>query len=271
MSVITARLISGDGVEVTEARHQAFSSPVVRLGYAVFVAMLWERVKRSDPRDLLQRFREPSLGDPILVRHRGQVVSQDVANSVVEFYAIEEAFALGIPPNATVVELGGGYGRLGWLLLSARPDIRYIAVDIPPALAIAQEYLTKLFPEVLTAKFQRGADHLGPAFSRARLAFLTPNQLEAIPSLHADLFINVSSLHEMRPDQIAHYLGVVDRHTRGVFYMKQWQTWTNPRDGVTIRQADYPIPAGWKRIYERRHPIQTHFFEAAFEVKPPAA
>jgi putative sugar O-methyltransferase len=266
LRVGTARLIRGADVEVTEARYQALRSPMVRLGYAIFVAMLWERVRRIDRLGLLSRLREPSLGDPILVRHGGQAVSQDIANSVLEFYAIEEAFPQGIPRNATVVELGAGYGRLGWLLLSVRPDVRYIVVDIPPALAIAQEYLTRLFPDLSTVRFQRGIRHLDPAMRDVRLAFLTPNQLDAMPSLQADLFINVSSLHEMRPDQIAHYLSVVKQHTRGIFYMKQWQGWTNPRDGVTIREADYPIPVGWQKVYERPHPVQTHFFEAAYRV-----
>jgi len=98
----------------------------------------------------------------------------------------------------------------------------------------------------------------------ARLAFLTPNQLDGLPSLKADLFINVSSLHEMRPDQIAHYFSLIGRHTRGVFYTKQWREWTNPEDGVTIRESDYPVPVQWKRIYQRPHGVQTHFFEAAY-------
>ncbi len=266
-SVASARLISSVGVEVTEARHQAFGSAATRLSYALFVALLWDHVRRKDRLSLLDRLNEPILGDPILVKHRGRAVSQDLANSVLDFYSIEEAFQGGIPPNATVVELGPGYGRLGWLLLSVMPGIRYIAVDIPPALAIAQEYLTDLFPDLTTARFQPGTDHLGRALSAARLAFLTPNQLDAIPSANADLFINISSLHEMRPEQIAHYLKVVDRHTVGVFYMKQWRSWTNPRDGVTIRESDYPIPANWRTIYRRRHAVQTHFFEAAFRIE----
>jgi putative sugar O-methyltransferase len=203
----------------------------------------------------------------MLVRHRGRLISQDLANSFVEFAAILEAFPTGIPEEATVIELGAGYGRLGWLLLSVLPKLRYIVVDIPPALAIAQEYLTRLFPDLPTVRFQRGTDHLAPGLPGVRLAFVTPNQLEAMPALGADLFINISSLHEMRPDQILHYIGVVRRHTAGVFYMKQWHTSVNADDGVTIRQADYPIPGSWERIFERRHPVQTGFFEAAYRVQ----
>jgi putative sugar O-methyltransferase len=237
------------------------------MGYAVFVAMLWEYARRRDRLGLLEHLEEPSLGEPLLVRHRGRSVSQDLANSYLELVAILEAFPNGIQEQATVIELGGGYGRLGWLLLSVLPRLRYIAVDIPPALAVSQEYLTRLFPELHTVRFQRGTDHLAPGLPGARLAFITPNQLEALPPLGADLFINISSLHEMRPDQILHYIGVVRRHTAGVFYMKQWHSFANGQDGVTIRQTDYPIPEGWERIFERRHPVQTDFFEAAYRVR----
>lgn|GEM_PF-6035327 len=47
----------------------------------------------------------------------------------------------------------------------------------------------------------------------------------------------------MRPDQIARYLELADRHTRGAFYMKAWRSWTNPMDRVTLREAAYLVGA----------------------------
>jgi len=261
-----AHLEEGSSAEVGDERRQALDGRWTRIGHALFVALLWEVARREDRRGLLDSLAEPTLGSPILVRHRGRQVSQDLANSLLELYSILEAFPDGIPDGATVVELGGGYGRLGWLLLSIVPGLRYIAVDIPPALAVAQEYLTRLFPQLPVARFQRGNHGLATAVERSRLAFLTPNQVDLLPGIQADLFINISSLHEMRPEQISHYLVRVNEHTRGVFYMKQWRRWTNPRDGVTIREEDYPIPSDWKRIFKRRARVQTHFFEAAYRI-----
>jgi putative sugar O-methyltransferase len=265
-SVAGARLPAGSSAEVGEERREYLDVSRRRIGYALFVAMLWEFARRRDRLGLLDRVDEPALGSPIVVRHRGRLVSQDLANSLLEVYSILEAFPDGIPEGATVVELGGGYGRLGWLLLSILPGLRYVAIDIPPALAVSQEYLTRLFPELPVARFRRKGEGLATATPRSRLVFVTPNQVEALPSLEADLFINVSSLHEMRREQISHYLKMVDEHTRGVFYTKQWRVWTNDRDGITIRQEDYPIPPAWKRIFERPAPVQTHFFEAAYRV-----
>lgn len=81
--------------------------------------------------------------------------------------------------------------------------------------------------------------------------------------MNADLFATVSSLHEMRPEQIAHYIGQAGRPTAGGhFYFKQWKTYWNPSDGVTIGREDYPIPRDWKLVFERQHPVQSLFFEA---------
>lgn len=264
---LLARLVDPKGVEAGEDRQEALRRARGRFGYSVFVALLWEYARGKDRLGLLRGLSEPTLGNPILVRHRRRLVSQDLANSALEFFSMSGAFPDGIPHGAVVIELGGGYGRLGWFLTSVVPGLRYIAVDIPPALAIAQEYLTRVFPDETALRFQRGS--VDPeALGRSRLAFMTPNQLDELRPLEADLFLNVSSLHEMRPDQIRRYLELVDKHTRGVFYTKQWIESQNPHDGVVIRQADYPIPTGWRRIFEWQHPIQVGFFEASYATRP---
>jgi hypothetical protein len=95
------------------------------------------------------------------------------------------------------------------------------------------------------------------------LAFLTPNQLEALDPLGADLALNVSSLHEMTTEQAARYLQLIDRHaTGGFFYTKQWRRWENPLDGVVAAREAYPYPERWEVVFDRVHPVQVRFFEA---------
>ncbi len=238
-----------------------------RRTHAIFLALLWEYVNDRDANRLLERLQEPVLGCPIVVRHRGRRISQDLCNSVHELGSMLEHRHRRVE---TVIELGGGYGRLAWTLLQAFPRTRYVLVDIPPALAVAQRYLTELLPEVRTFAFRRFDDPRAVAsdIAAAQLVFLTPNQLAGLPSLDADLFVNISSLHEMRIEQIDFYLREVDRHCSGTFYTKQWKSSTNPFDGVVIERDDYPIPRRWAPIYSRDHAIQTGFFEALYEVRP---
>jgi putative sugar O-methyltransferase len=268
LSIFGARIEDWENVELAHDRTRPFRRQRARIWYAVFVALLWEFARRRDTKQRLDLLQEPRLGNPILIRYGRRSISQDVANSALELRAIEEALLHPLATGETVIEIGAGYGRLAWMMLALTPGLRYIIVDIPPALAIAQEYLTSLFGERKAFHFRhfdRYEDVAGE-LGEAEIVFLTPNQLEVIPAQNADLFVNISSFHEMRIDQVANFLGQVGRHTNGIFYTKQWRAWTNKLDGVTIRQEDYPIPASWERVYEREHPVQTQFFEAAYRI-----
>jgi putative sugar O-methyltransferase len=268
-AVLSARLGDVGTLEAGADRANPFAGARARRIHGWFLALLWEYVRRRDPREILTRLEEPELGDPVVASYRGRRISQDLCNSVHELYSATAGFGANSPGPGGVLELGGGYGRVAWAFLAEFPQTRYVLVDIPPALAIAQEYLTTLFPDRPTLRFRHfetGAE-VADELAAAQLAFLTPNQLELLDPLGVSLFVNISSLHEMRPEQIAHYLGQVDRHTDGFFYTKQWQSWHNTEDDVVIDRASYPIPPSWRTLYERTHPIQRSFFHALYATR----
>jgi putative sugar O-methyltransferase len=235
--------------------------------YRLYVALLWDYVHDRDRLGLLDRLSEPELGRPISFEYRGRRISEDLCNSVLEALSVTDALPAPLGRDV-VIELGSGYGRLAWVFLEAFPEIRYVLVDIPPALAVAEEYLSRLFPDRKVFRFRHFAayDQVAGELEQAQIAFLTPNQLDLVAPLGAQLFLNVSSLHEMRPEQIAHYLGRVGAHCRGHFYSKQWLRSVNPDDGVVIRREDYPIPPDWTPVFDRVHPVQTQFFEALYRL-----
>jgi putative sugar O-methyltransferase len=236
--------------------------------YAVYLALLWEYVRGRDRFGLLGRLDEPLLGRPVYIDYRGHRVSEDLCNSVLEFTAVIEALPAQ-PAVASAIELGAGYGRLAWVFLAAMPELRYTVVDIPPALAIAERYLSTLFANRRVFGFRRFTSYadIADEFEAAQIAFLTPNQLELLPPQGANLFLNVSSLHEMRPDQIEHYFGVITTHCSGYFYTKQWERSVNEPDAVVISHDDYPVPAAWEVVFDRRHPVQVQFFEAFYRLR----
>ena len=83
---------------------------------------------------------------PFLIYAHGRLVSQDLANSFLEYSAMAEHVTFH--SRLTVCELGAGSGRVGYWLLRRHPGLRYVVVDIPPALDLAQWYLTRCYPEV---------------------------------------------------------------------------------------------------------------------------
>ena len=233
--------------------------------YNMLTNLLWSYVEKNDTEDHLSRLHEPLEGNPLEVKRDGKLISQDLANSLIEYEAILHP-DLDRREVRTILELGPGYGRTAHVFLTLQPGCRYILVDIPPALYVAQRYLTAIFPERKVfgfRPFEQYAD-IQEDFEAAEILFLTPNQMELLPDKSVDLFINISSLHEMRMDQIRYYFGEIERLTSKYFYFKQWKETTVPFENETIREADYPIPADWDLVYRQQCAVQHKFFEALY-------
>ena len=98
----------------------------------------------------------------------------------------------------------------------------------------------------------------------ARLVFLEPQQLPLLPDRHFDATITISTLQEMRPEQIENYLALLVAKTAGAIYLKQWRHWRNPDDDVLIAMDDYRLPDGWDPIFSRRPLIPRTFFETLY-------
>jgi putative sugar O-methyltransferase len=237
------------------------------LGHAIYVGMLWHIAVRRASGITLDGVGEPELGDPIAICWRDRRISEDLANSLLEYSGIAEHAPGSRLTAGTLLEIGAGYGRFADLFLMVNTSARVVIVDIPPALALSQAYLTARWPQLPAHTFRRGLDSaaLAKAVSDNRLVFLTPNQLAEAEPLGADLAVNISSLHEMRPEQVAEFLRLIDRHAGGgFFYTKQWERWFNPVDGVEMVKASYPYPATWQKLFDRKPVAQPAFFEALY-------
>jgi len=233
--------------------------------YNLLTNLLWSYVEKNDTDGNLKKLHEPLEGNPLEVLRDGQLISQDLANSLIEYEAILHP-DLDRREVRTVLELGPGYGRTAHVFLTLQPGCRYILVDIPPALYVAQRYLTAIFPERKVFGFRPFEEFsdVQEEYDNADIIFLTPNQLELLPDKSVDLFINISSLHEMRMDQIRYYFGEIERLTRKYFYFKQWKETTVPFENETIREADYPVRDDWQLLYRQQCAVQHKFFEALY-------
>jgi len=238
--------------------------------YNVLTNLLWEYVEKHDDENLLGKLVEPAEGNPLDVRQNGRLISQDLANSVLEYKAILQP-ELDRQDVRTILELGPGYGRTAYVFLALQPGCRYILVDIPPALYVAQRYLTAVFPDRHVFPFRPigSFEDVADEFNHSSIIFLTPNQLALLPDNATDLFINISSLHEMRMDQIRYYFTEIERLTRRYFYFKQWKETTVPFENENVREADYPVGEHWQLINRQQCEVQHMFFEALYELPGP--
>ena len=229
--------------------------------------MVWDYAVKTCPR--IDKLSEPAIGNPPRLLRNGRLISQDLANS-----ALEADFVLANLPKSLKVqracELGAGYGRTAHALISLMPGVKYVVVDIPPALYVSQKYLSSIYPgkKVFTWRPFNSYAEIKAEFEAADLAFLLPSQIEMLPDGLFDLFVNVSSLHEMRIDQIRYYFTQIRRLVpqNGCFYLKEWKVSRIPYENVIIRREDYPFE-GWEILTEREVRIQTQFFEALLQKK----
>jgi len=227
--------------------------------------MVWEYAK-IDNSYILDKLNEPTIGNPPKIYLNNKLISQDIANSVIEFKSIMEPIT-GKNSIKTIGELGGGYGRNAYVFLSMMQGIKYIMIDIPPALYIAERYLTDVFPEKKIFKFRKFDcySEIKEEFECAEILFFVSSQIELLPNKIIDLFINISSLHEMRLEQIQYYFAEIERLTKnnGYFYIKEWKDAFVPfeDDDIHIKMEDYPVRS-WTKIFWREAKVQTQFFEA---------
>jgi SAM-dependent methyltransferase len=235
--------------------------------YGLLSLLLWEYLLQLSLPEALLTLREPKEGNPPFIYPRPNMrVSQDLGNSLIEY----DSFQSAIPAKGqgTIVELGGGYGRTAFVILSMNPDTKYIFVDIPPALWIAERYLSSVFPGKRTFQYRsfEKFEDIADEYTNAQIVFLLSSQLAKIPSNSADLVVNISSLHEMRKDQIDHFLAQFDRVLRlgGHAYLKQWKIAKVLFEGITVSEKDYRIPPGWTKIMGRTARVQTRFFESLY-------
>ena len=213
--------------------------------YAFATRLLWEYAVRHDVAGAT-RLPEPPPGRPLPVNWKGSLISQDLANTSIEVDAMRRALAGTIPRS--ILEIGAGYGRTAYGLMHLYPRATYAIVDIPPAIEISEWYLSQLFP-------------------LERLRFVTPREAVEMPAGSVDLALSISSLHEMTREQVADYLGMLDRVAEnGTVYLKQWISWKNPVDDIVLRFDDYPIPGRWEPLFRQRAPVQTDFAHAAWKV-----
>jgi putative sugar O-methyltransferase len=235
----------------------------------IFTRMVWIVAKRVDRMALLNTLIEPEFGNPFQTFFKGRLISQDLANSVIELYSALEARMPLTKEAFTVCEVGAGYGRNAYTFLSVFEKCKYIIVDIPPALYVSQEYITHLFPNKSIMSFRdfSSFDEISEEFYRADVIFLLPHQSRFIPKKSVNYFINISSFHEMNFDQISEYFDIVDQLTDGYFYIKQWKLFENTDDKITISESDYPYREKWSPIYSRTPSTHPLFFEKLIKIE----
>jgi putative sugar O-methyltransferase len=232
-----------------------------RRDYVDFVVMVWEIMRQHDKLGLSRIVREPLVGDPIRIRKGLKLISQDLANSIIEYNTIAPYLPNAISKRPAVGEIGAGYGRLAYVAAEVGA-LRYTIFDIPPALAVAEFYLSKTLPHKRIFKFRpfRSFAEVERELEEADIVLCTANQILMFPDKWFSLMLSISTLPEMSPEQVAIYLGQMRRLASNGIFLKQWSNWRNEADGTQLLPDDYSPGEGWTLALDRQDPIIPDFF-----------
>ncbi len=116
-------------------------------------------------------------------------------------------------PPTSFLEIGGGFGVLGEIVLSRDPEARYVDLDIPPLVTVASWYLRQLFDADKITTYTPDMA-LGQPISIPASGVLPNYRLEDLTGDY-EVFVNSFSFQEMEPEVVRHYIAAVaDKNVR---------------------------------------------------------
>ena len=153
---------------------------------------------------------ESSVGGGERFTFAGKSYSRSMLNYLRAFNLFKreaDSAALG-----SILEIGGGYGTLGEILLKSNIEGFYVNIDIPPVAAISTYYLQQVFgaDNVLSYAQSRTLDtiDLTKLKKHYKAVVLCPWQLPKLTG-QVEMFANFMSFQEMEPDVVRNYIQTV--------------------------------------------------------------
>ena len=141
----------------------------------------------------LHTFSESTFGEPVeQFEFDGNRYSRSSLNYLLGIAMLKRHLNGSVPK--TVLEIGGGFGTLGEVLLSSGiADLRYIDVDIPPTSFVSQVYLTSVAGEKNVATYEKTREKSSIDIDQLpKVSVLCSWQIEKLKG-KVDLFVNFIS------------------------------------------------------------------------------
>lgn len=116
-----------------------------------------------------------------------------------------------------VVELGGGYGGMGYFLNKINDDLTYVDVDLPENMALTAYYLMNCFPDKKTLLY--GEEEFNEqSFDKYDIIIMPNFEISKLPTQKANLVFNSYSLAEMSSETINTYIPELKRASNQYFF-----------------------------------------------------
>jgi len=190
------------------------------------------------------RVSESTIGNPI--EHfcfDGRNFSRSFLNYMLGLNFLKKC--IGNCSIRTVLEIGGGYGTLGEILLGdERNDCFYINLDIPPVAFVSTYYLQSVFGKENIAHYEALKDETTLDIASLKQHYKAVNscawQIEKLQG-KIDLFVNFISFQEMEPDVVQNYCMHIERLQPSFVLLRNMEEGKKKKDKDTLYGVENPI------------------------------
>lgn len=262
-------------------RKFAAPDPANRQVYRALLNLYFKEIEKIDTMGFLSKHCEPVFGGEydqelypfphgslLYPFKERRPMSLDFLQSTQEALTIVNAYQKEFDRlPEVIVELGGGYGRLGYVIRKMLPECTYVDIDLPEALACCHYYLSHVLEgEVMDYAISSKKEFLSrEILKQAKVWTLGTQEIEKIKDTSIDVFVNIYSFAEMPQQAIDNYLRHAVRVTQGLIYIKQRKFENNKLDGIQVQETSYHGLDNWKRLMKKDTTLYPDFFEVLFK------
>ncbi|HJO92907.1 MAG TPA: putative sugar O-methyltransferase [Victivallales bacterium] len=234
--------------------------------FNIITALLTNYVIKIGGEKYISQLEEPDDGNPPYLLYKEKRISQDLLNSIIEYISISKG--CNTANLNRIIEVGAGSWRTSFCMMKLLSNVKYIIVDIPPALYVSQTYLANQFKNksIFTFRPFSSFEKIKDEFLKSDIAFIMPDQLELLPSKLTDLFLAIDCMHEMKKEQIDIFFNQVDRLSK-FFYFKCWNETEVPFDKVVHNKDNYPTKNNWIEIFKKNCEVPSTYFETFYKTE----
>lgn len=143
--------------------------------------------------------------------------------------------------RVVVGEIGAGYGVLFYFISRRISDFCYLDFDLPETLSCAAYYLMKSFPKKKFLLY--GEANLNEkALKEYDFIFMPSYSIQDLANDSVDIFLNNSSLGEMKPDSCRMFVREMCRTAEAIWHMNHERLRNTYDDGTaSLVNSEYPI------------------------------
>lgn len=245
---------SHDGCSISES-----------IGHNIANVILLNYIVNNKLGNYLDFMEESTFGNPITINYNNKKISYALLSSILEVDVVSKNIEL--KEGHRFLELGAGSGRTCIAMCKTKKNIKYIICDIPPALYISQENVSKEFSGKKIFKFQnfKSFSDVKDDMISAEIAFISPEQLQLIPDKFIDTSIAIDCLHEMTNETVVEYFEQFNRISDTLYFKSQVKQWADTSH-KSLDIDTYPIRDNWTKVLHEQSIVPNDYFNAIYKM-----